>query len=97
MAKFTVYADKKNQFRWKFTASNKRVVARSFKAFARKEECLQSLTLLQKEISGAPVKHRVGKPAPGKPAAQASSARPPITPRQAAPSAQPSRTPPTSR
>jgi uncharacterized protein YegP (UPF0339 family) len=96
MPKFTVYTDKNDKFRWKFIASTKRVVARSGKAYGRKEECLQSLGLLQKEISGAPVKHRVGKTGARKPGVQAASPRPPVAPRQAAP-ANPSRTPPTSR
>jgi len=79
MPKFTVYTDRDEKFRWKFTASNKRVVARSGKGYGRKEECLQSLGLLQKEISGAPVRHRLGKRDPSKtPAPSASPRTPPV-------------------
>ena len=97
MAKFRVYTDSKDQYRWKFIASNRKVVAKSSRAFAKREECLQSLTLLQKEIAGAPVKHRVGKAAPKKSPALSAAPRAPVAPRQASPGNSPPRTPPIGR
>ena len=55
MSKFTVYTDKHNEFRWKFHANNDSVVARSSEGFKRKEECLSSVSLLQKDIAGSTV------------------------------------------
>jgi uncharacterized protein YegP (UPF0339 family) len=59
MSKFTVYSDKQNEFRWKFLASNDRVIAKSYESFKRKEDCLTSLSLLQKDITGAAIDHEV--------------------------------------
>jgi uncharacterized protein YegP (UPF0339 family) len=53
VAKFTVYTDKHNEFRWKFIASNNTVIAKSGESFKKQEDCLTSLTLLQKDITGA--------------------------------------------
>jgi uncharacterized protein YegP (UPF0339 family) len=61
MAKFTVYSDKHNGFRWKFHASNGVVVAKSGASFNRQEDCLASLNLFQKDMSGAPVGYQLRK------------------------------------
>jgi uncharacterized protein YegP (UPF0339 family) len=97
MAKFRVYTDSKDRFRWKFIATNKKVVAKSSRSFAKREECVQSVSLLQKEISGAPVKHRVGKAPPKKTPALSAAPRAPLAPRQASPTNAPPRTPPIGR
>ena len=55
MSKFTLYTDKNNEFRWKFTASNDHVVARSSEGHKTKDLCLESLGLLQKDVVGAAV------------------------------------------
>ncbi len=55
MSKFMLYTDKNNDFRWKFAASNDKVVARSSEGFRSKDDCIKSLELLQKEITGATV------------------------------------------
>ncbi len=55
MSKFTIYTDKQNDFRWKFTASNDRVLARSSEGYVRKEDCLSALGLVQKDIPGGTV------------------------------------------
>ena len=73
MPKFTVYTDKHEAFRWRFTASDDRVIAKSSEGYRNREECLRSLALLQKDAPGASVKHRVRKgsqksAAPGAPA-----------------------------
>ena len=59
MSKFTVYTDKQNEFRWKFFANDNRVIAKSGEGFKVKEDCLASLSLLQKDITGAAVDHEV--------------------------------------
>ncbi len=66
MAKFTVYTDKHEQFRWRFKASNDQVVAKSSEGYGRKEDCLQALSLLQRDIAGAAVTHKVKSKAGGK-------------------------------
>lgn len=55
MSRFTLYTDKNNDFRWKFIASNDQVVARSSDVFNTKEEAIQSLELLKKDIGVATV------------------------------------------
>lgn len=55
MSKFTLYTDKNNDFRWKLVASNDSVVARSSEGFRSKDDCIKSLELARKEISGATV------------------------------------------
>jgi uncharacterized protein YegP (UPF0339 family) len=75
MSKFTVYADKQNEFRWKFMASNNSVIAKSYESFKRKEDCLVSLSLLQKDITGAAIDHEVRAAVDSKVTAQS-----PITP-----------------
>ena len=61
MAKFTVYTDKHNEFRWKFHASNNVVVAKSGESYIKQEDCLAALSLLQKDIGGAPVGYQLRK------------------------------------
>jgi uncharacterized protein YegP (UPF0339 family) len=61
MAKFTVYTDKHNEYRWKFVASNGIVVAKSGDSYLKEEECLASLNLLQQDIGGAPVGYQLRK------------------------------------
>lgn len=61
MAKFTVYTDKHDEYRWKFTASNDVVVAKSGESYKKQEDCLASLSLLQKDIGGAPVGFQLRK------------------------------------
>jgi uncharacterized protein YegP (UPF0339 family) len=55
MSRFTLYTDKNNDFRWKFIASDDQVVARSGGVFRSKEEAIQSLDLLRKDIGAATV------------------------------------------
>jgi len=74
MAKFTVYTDKHNAFRWKFIASNNVVVAKSGESYQRQEDCLASLGLLQKDIGGAPVGYQLRKGTQPVTASQAASA-----------------------
>jgi uncharacterized protein YegP (UPF0339 family) len=61
MAKFTVYNDKHFEFRWKFVGSNGRVVAKSGEGFKKQEDCVTSLTLLQKDIPGAALDYQLRK------------------------------------
>ena len=77
MSKFTVYTDKNSEFRWKFAANNDQVVAKSGRAFTSKEDCLKSLSLLQKDITGATVDPTVQARAP-KSAAKGPNAAPSI-------------------
>ncbi len=79
MAKFTVYTDKHNEYRWKFTASNDAVVAKSGESYKKQEDCLASLSLLQKDIGGAPVgfQLRKGVHPPASAAAAPATAAPP--------------------
>ena len=55
MARFTLYTDKNNDFRWKFIANDDQVVARSSDVFNTKEEAIKSLELLKKDIGGSTV------------------------------------------
>jgi len=64
MSKFTVFTDKHNEFRWKFVAGNGSVIAKSSEGFKVKEDCVASLTLLQKDVVGASVEHDVRAAAP---------------------------------
>ncbi len=75
MSKFTVYTDKQSEFRWKFAANDNTIIAKSSQGYKVKEECLTSLSLLQKDITGATVDHEVRAAAP-----QASASPAPVAP-----------------
>jgi len=84
MSKFAIYTDKNHDFRWKFIANNEAVIARSSEGFRRREDCLASLALLQKDIPGAVViPDASGPPAPR---VVSSSSAPAATTPAAAPS-----------
>jgi uncharacterized protein YegP (UPF0339 family) len=74
MAKFTLYTDKNNDFRWKFLAADEKVVARSSEGYHSKEECIKSLETLQKEIGGATLDPTI-QTAPAKTAFKGDAAR----------------------
>lgn len=105
MAKFTVYTDKHSEFRWKFLASNNTVVAKSGESYKKQEDCLASLSLLQKDIGGAAVDYQLrngvtplnavkAAPAPAPSVAAAPAVVPaPVAASAPAPSSAPSVTP----
>ena len=55
MSKFTVYADREHEYRWRLLSNDESVLAESGKAFERREDCIASVKRIQKEIPGATV------------------------------------------
>ena len=51
---FTVYQDKRDEWRWRLVASNGKVIATSSEGYADKRDCLHAITLV-KSASGAKV------------------------------------------
>lgn len=47
MAYFWVYQDNKNEWRWKFIASNGKTIAVSSEGYVNKSDCLRGVELMQ--------------------------------------------------
>ncbi|MEK6976167.1 MAG: DUF1508 domain-containing protein [Candidatus Thermoplasmatota archaeon] len=55
MARFEHYQDKGNEWRWRFTSSNGRVIAVSSEGYRNEADCLNGIRLLQSEGPSAPI------------------------------------------
>jgi uncharacterized protein YegP (UPF0339 family) len=55
MARFELYRDSQNQWRWRFVASNGRTIADSGEGYHNKQDCLDGITLVKTDAPGAPV------------------------------------------
>jgi uncharacterized protein YegP (UPF0339 family) len=51
--KFEVYQDKKGEWRWKFRASNSKIIADSGEGYKDKKDCLHGIDLVKKESPNA--------------------------------------------
>lgn len=45
--KFEVYQDNKDEWRWRYVASNGRIIADSGEGYSRKEDCLHGIELMK--------------------------------------------------
>jgi hypothetical protein len=55
MARFELYRDSQNQWRWRLRASNGRTIADSSEGYHNKQDCLDGINLVKSEAPGAPV------------------------------------------
>jgi uncharacterized protein YegP (UPF0339 family) len=53
--KFEVYQDKKGEWRWKFRASNSKIIADSGEGYKDKKDCLHGIDLFKKESGDADI------------------------------------------
>jgi uncharacterized protein YegP (UPF0339 family) len=56
MSYFEVYRDTTSQYRWRFVASNGRIIAVSSESYWNKADCLASIVLVKQEAPTAPVR-----------------------------------------
>lgn len=54
MAYYAIYKDVQNQWRWRYVASNNRIIAVSSEAYHNKADCMHSINLM-KQSANAPV------------------------------------------
>lgn len=55
MARFVLYRDQARQYRWRFIASNGRIVADSAEAYVNKADAEHGIDLVKTEAPDAPV------------------------------------------
>lgn len=55
VAYFKIYRDAKLQYRWRFTATNGRIIAVSSESYINKADCEHSIGLVKREAPNAPV------------------------------------------
>ena len=54
--RFELYEDKSGEWRWRFIASNNRIIADSGEGYANKEDAKHGIDLVKREAPDAPVK-----------------------------------------
>lgn len=55
MAKFQLYKDKANEWRWRLRAGNNKIIADSGEGYVRKSDCEDAINLVKQEAPSAPV------------------------------------------
>ena len=55
MSRFELYKDKAGKFRWRFIASNGRIIATSSESYERKIDCNNSINLIKNDSPAAKV------------------------------------------
>ena len=55
MAKFKVYKDEAGEWRWRFIASNGRIIADSGEGYINKTDCLHGIELVKSEAPEAEI------------------------------------------
>jgi len=56
--RYEVYQDASGEWRWRYVASNGRILASSSEGYVRKDDCLECIDSMM-ESSGAPVREEV--------------------------------------
>ena len=52
---FEVYKDKAEEWRWRFRASNSKIIADSGEGYKEKDDCLHGIELVKKETPNAKI------------------------------------------
>ena len=52
---FEVYQDKAGEWRWRFRASNNKIIADSGEGYVNKQDCLNGINLIKKEAPNAKI------------------------------------------
>lgn len=55
MSKFEIYKDAGGQYRWRFTASNGKIIAVSSESYVNKSDCQAAIALVKRDAPTAPV------------------------------------------
>jgi hypothetical protein len=55
VAYFKIYRDAAGQYRWRFTASNGRIIAVSSESYWNKADCEHAVALVKREAPAAPM------------------------------------------
>ena len=50
---FEVYKDDRGEWRWRFQASNSKIIADSSEGYVNKQDCLHGISLVKKEAPNA--------------------------------------------
>lgn len=53
MARFVIYKDQRNEYRWRFRADNEEIIADSAEGYRHKSDCEHGIKLMKKESSAA--------------------------------------------
>ena len=53
MAAFTIYKDRKNEYRWRFKSSNGRIIADSAEGYDTKRACERGIEIVQTDAPSA--------------------------------------------
>ena len=56
MSHFTIYKDVHGEYRWRFQASNNRILADSGEGYTSKADCEHGIELIKKGAADAPIK-----------------------------------------
>lgn len=57
-AQFEIFKDSAKEYRWRFRASNGRIVADSAEGYRNKSDCQAGIEIVKKEAPGAKVEDR---------------------------------------
>jgi uncharacterized protein YegP (UPF0339 family) len=55
MARFVIYKDTRNEFRWRFIADNGKIVADSAEGYIAKSDCERGIQIVKQQSPGASV------------------------------------------
>ncbi|MEM0913513.1 MAG: DUF1508 domain-containing protein [Planctomycetota bacterium] len=55
MSRFTIYEDNAGEYRWRFQASNYRIISVSSEGYTNKSDCEASIGLMKRDAPSAPV------------------------------------------
>ena len=86
MSKFKLYTDERNDHRWKLLSGTDTVLARSDRGFRSKEDCIESVETLKREVVSAATDPVVQAAQPGN-APSPGAAPSPSSPKQNPPAA----------
>ena len=57
-SQFEVYTDKAGEWRWRFRASNSKIIADSSEGYKEKSDCLHGIDLVKKEAPNAKIVYK---------------------------------------
>ena len=58
MTRFELYKDNAGEFRWRFVASNGKIIATSSEGYTAKVDCQHGIELVKKDAPAAPVEEK---------------------------------------
>ncbi|MCX5694429.1 MAG: YegP family protein [Candidatus Omnitrophica bacterium] len=55
MAKFVLYKDRNDEFRWRFKANNGQIIADSGEGYTNKSDCVNGINFVKQHSPSAPI------------------------------------------